>query len=246
MKLLHNKTRRDARRSERGSNCSRTMIAETLHSTIAERSRLLFGCGGRVVRQASHWLASPRPQAARRYLHARPGIVHLRRRAERVGEKALELLYRQATHQPAPTPAPQSSRQAALRVQADKLHTLFFRDFRLGPLQLDELFTNLRDKTHDLWVWVAFDPATKLIAALQVGPPERLPLHAIYPEQDLIPVQPHPIGDTGLSCAGALQFAFSFCRSSRCGMACSGTVTVLSTPAASTPTDRWASRAPCR
>jgi hypothetical protein len=28
----------------------------------------------------------------------------------------------------------------------------------------------LRDKSHDLWVWGAFDPATKLIPALQFGP----------------------------------------------------------------------------
>ena len=28
----------------------------------------------------------------------------------------------------------------------------------------------MRDKAHDLWVWVAFDPATKLLLALQLGP----------------------------------------------------------------------------
>ncbi len=27
----------------------------------------------------------------------------------------------------------------------------------------------MRDKAHDVWVWVAFDPATKLIPALQLG-----------------------------------------------------------------------------
>jgi transposase-like protein len=46
----------------------------------------------------------------------------------------------------------------------------FFQNLTLGHLQLDELFTTLRDKAHDLWVWVAFDPATKLIPALQLGP----------------------------------------------------------------------------
>jgi IS1 family transposase/transposase-like protein len=54
--------------------------------------------------------------------------------------------------------------------QAEKVHAHFFRNLTLGPLQLDELFTTLRDKAHDLWVWVAFDPATKLIPALQLGP----------------------------------------------------------------------------
>ena len=53
---------------------------------------------------------------------------------------------------------------------AEKVHTHFFRNLHLGHLQLDELFTTLRDKAHDLWVWVAFDPATKLIPALQLGP----------------------------------------------------------------------------
>jgi IS1 family transposase len=50
------------------------------------------------------------------------------------------------------------------------VHTHFFRSLHLGHLQLDELFTTLRDKAHDLLVWVAFDPATKLIPALQLGP----------------------------------------------------------------------------
>ena len=53
---------------------------------------------------------------------------------------------------------------------AEKVQAHFFRNLHLGPLQLDELFTILRDKTHNLWVWVAFDPATKLIPALQIGP----------------------------------------------------------------------------
>jgi len=53
---------------------------------------------------------------------------------------------------------------------AEKMHAHFFQNLTLGHLQLDELYTTLRDKAHDLWVWVAFDPATKLIPALQLGP----------------------------------------------------------------------------
>jgi IS1 family transposase/transposase-like protein len=53
---------------------------------------------------------------------------------------------------------------------AEKVHVHFFRNLHLGHLQLDELFTTLRDKAHDLWVWVAFDPSTKLIPALHLGP----------------------------------------------------------------------------
>ena len=53
---------------------------------------------------------------------------------------------------------------------AEKVHTLSFRNLQIGHLQFDELYTTLRDKTHDLWVWVAFDPQSKLIPALQLGP----------------------------------------------------------------------------
>jgi IS1 family transposase len=37
---------------------------------------------------------------------------------------------------------------------------------QIGHLQFDELYTTLRDKAHDLWVWVAFDRCTKPIPAL--------------------------------------------------------------------------------
>jgi IS1 family transposase len=53
---------------------------------------------------------------------------------------------------------------------AEKVHTHFFRNLRMGHLQFDELYTTLRDKAHDLWIWVAFDPQSKLIPALRLGP----------------------------------------------------------------------------
>jgi len=53
---------------------------------------------------------------------------------------------------------------------AQKVHAHFFRNLSLGHVQLDELYTTLRNKAHDLWVWVAFDPVTKLLPALQLGP----------------------------------------------------------------------------
>ena len=62
---------------------------------------------------------------------------------------------------------------------AEKVHAHFFQNLTLGHLQLDELFTTLRDKAHDLWVWVAFDPATKLIPALQLGPRTQLMAYAL-------------------------------------------------------------------
>jgi IS1 family transposase/transposase-like protein len=52
---------------------------------------------------------------------------------------------------------------------AEQVHVHFFQNLTLGHVQLDELYTTLRDKAHDVWVWVAFDPATKLIPALQLG-----------------------------------------------------------------------------
>lgn len=60
--------------------------------------------------------------------------------------------------------------RAALRVHAEKVHGHFFQILTLGHLLLDELFTTLRNKAHDLWVCTACDPVTKLIPALQVGP----------------------------------------------------------------------------
>ena len=52
-------------------------------------------------------------------------------------------------------------------LHAEKVHVHFFQNLTLGHVQLDELYTTLRDKAHD--VWVAFEPATKLIPALQLG-----------------------------------------------------------------------------
>ena len=53
---------------------------------------------------------------------------------------------------------------------AEKVHAHFFHNLQLGHLQFDELYTTLRDKAHDLWVWVALDPQTKLIPAVRLGP----------------------------------------------------------------------------
>jgi IS1 family transposase len=64
-------------------------------------------------------------------------------------------------------------------MHAEKIHAHFFQNLTLGHLQLDELFTTLRDKAHDLWVWVAFDPSTKLIPALQLGPRTQLMAYAL-------------------------------------------------------------------
>ena len=53
---------------------------------------------------------------------------------------------------------------------AHQVQAHFFRNLTLGHVQLDELYTTLRNTAYDLWVWVAFDPVTKLLPALQLGP----------------------------------------------------------------------------
>ena len=57
--------------------------------------------------------------------------------------------------------------------------THFFRNLHIGHLQFDELYATLRDKAHDVWVWVAFDPQTKLMPALQLGPRTQDLAHAL-------------------------------------------------------------------
>jgi transposase-like protein len=49
------------------------------------------------------------------------------------------------------------------------LHGCWFRGLRLPHLQLDELRTRLRRRTHTLWLWLAVDPLTKLIPVLHLG-----------------------------------------------------------------------------
>ncbi len=53
---------------------------------------------------------------------------------------------------------------------AHQVQAHFFRNLTLGHVQLDEFYTTLRNTASDLWVWVAFDPVTKLLPALQLGP----------------------------------------------------------------------------
>jgi IS1 family transposase/transposase-like protein len=64
-------------------------------------------------------------------------------------------------------------------IHAEKVHAHFFRNLQIGHLQFDELYTTLRDKTHDVWVWVAFDPQTKLMPALRLGPRTQDLAHAL-------------------------------------------------------------------
>lgn len=62
---------------------------------------------------------------------------------------------------------------------AENVHSHFFRNLQIGHLQFDELYTTLRNKAHDVWVWVAFDPQTKLMPALRIGPRTQDLAHAL-------------------------------------------------------------------
>ena len=64
-------------------------------------------------------------------------------------------------------------------LHAQRVHHHFFQNLPLGHLQFDELYTTSRDKAQDLWIWVAFDPKTKLIPAIQLGPRTQAMAHAV-------------------------------------------------------------------
>jgi IS1 family transposase len=49
------------------------------------------------------------------------------------------------------------------------LHDRVFRNLPLPHIQLDELRTRLRSRACALWLWVAFDPFSKLIPVLYLG-----------------------------------------------------------------------------
>jgi IS1 family transposase len=53
--------------------------------------------------------------------------------------------------------------------QAAHLHHHFMHDLHLLHVQLDEIRTRLRARDRVLWLWLALDPATKLIPALALG-----------------------------------------------------------------------------
>ena len=62
---------------------------------------------------------------------------------------------------------------------ARTLHERFFRNLHLPHLQLDELRTRLRNATQILWLWLAIDPLTKMIPALELGPRTQKMAHVL-------------------------------------------------------------------
>ena len=48
----------------------------------------------------------------------------------------------------------------------EKVNLHFIRNLHIGHLHFGALHFAFRDRAHNLWVWVAFDPQTKLIPAV--------------------------------------------------------------------------------
>ncbi len=69
------------------------------------------------------------------------------------------------------------------------LHHRGFQKLQLPHLQLDELRTRLRDRTHVLWLWVVVDPLSKLIPVLHLGARTQSAAHHVVHtlRQQLVP-----------------------------------------------------------
>jgi IS1 family transposase len=59
------------------------------------------------------------------------------------------------------------------------LHQHFFHHLLLDYVELDELRTTLRDKAHEVWVWVALDGRSKIIPVLCLGGRTQAMAHAV-------------------------------------------------------------------
>ena len=62
---------------------------------------------------------------------------------------------------------------------AHTLHERFFFHLQLPHLQLDELRTRLRCAKQTLWLWLAIDPLTKILPALELGPRTQTMAHRL-------------------------------------------------------------------
>jgi IS1 family transposase len=69
---------------------------------------------------------------------------------------------------------------------AERVHGRLFSHLHLLQIQLDEMRTTLRDKGQEVWIWIAFDAKTKVIASLQMGPRTQVLAHALI--HALVPV----------------------------------------------------------
>jgi IS1 family transposase len=63
--------------------------------------------------------------------------------------------------------------------QAERVHHHFLHDLHLPHLQLDEIRVRLRPRKRVTWLWLALDPATKLIPACALGPRTQQTAHTL-------------------------------------------------------------------
>jgi hypothetical protein len=62
---------------------------------------------------------------------------------------------------------------------AERVHRHFLHDLHLPHLQLDEIRARLRPRERVTWLWLALDPATKLIPAFALGPRTQQTAHTL-------------------------------------------------------------------
>jgi IS1 family transposase len=63
--------------------------------------------------------------------------------------------------------------------QAERVHRHFLHDLHLPQLQLDEIRARLRPRDCVTWLWLALDPASKLIPAVALGPRTQQTAHTL-------------------------------------------------------------------
>jgi IS1 family transposase len=55
-------------------------------------------------------------------------------------------------------------------LHAVKLHDHFFQQLKLQHVQLGELWANVRQKSHEVWVWTSMEVTTKIIPVIRLSP----------------------------------------------------------------------------
>ena len=67
-------------------------------------------------------------------------------------------------------------------LQADKVHRHFFHHLILHHLQLDELWTQVRQGSRVVWVWTVVEASSKLVPVLKLGPRSMDLAYAVVPD----------------------------------------------------------------
>ena len=83
-------------------------------------------------------------------------------------------------------------------LHAAKLHDHFFQRLTFRHIQLDELWANVRQKSHEVWVWTSMEVTTKIVPVIQLGPRTLAVAQAVVHElrQRMQAGQPLPVFST--------------------------------------------------